>query len=102
MKIISAMKTRFILWIWNHALTCKEVTRLISQALDKPLTFKQRVQLRLHFLICLWCDRYAKHLRFVHQAAPRYEQEIDVVALQSLSSDARRRVKEALRDKGVA
>jgi hypothetical protein len=36
-------------------MSCKEVTRLVSQGQDRELQFGERVALRLHFAICQGC-----------------------------------------------
>jgi Putative zinc-finger len=48
---------------------CKEVTRLLSQGMDRPLPLRTRVALRLHFTVCDYCRRYAKQLRFLRQVS---------------------------------
>jgi hypothetical protein len=94
-----SLKTRLLAWIWRHTLTCKEVTRLVSQSLDQPLTPGQRLRLRLHFLLCVWCQRYARHLKFIHRVGPRYAKEIENVGPHSLSIEAKRRIKRALQSR---
>ncbi len=41
-------------------LSCKEATRLASQALERRLTLRERIQFRLHVLICVGCRRAAR------------------------------------------
>ena len=48
--------------------TCKEVTRLISQGLDRELSLGERVALRLHFTICRGCRNVSRQLSFLRQA----------------------------------
>lgn len=38
-------------------LSCKEATRLMSETLDRPLSLRERMALRLHTLICSGCQR---------------------------------------------
>jgi hypothetical protein len=49
-------------------LTCKEVTRLISQGLDRELSFGERTALRVHFVICRGCRNVNRHLAFLRRA----------------------------------
>jgi len=46
-------------------LTCKEATALMSQGLDRKLTFAERFGLRLHVLICRGCRATERHLEFL-------------------------------------
>jgi len=52
--------------------TCKEVSRLISQAQDEKLGFADRVALRLHLSICKSCVSFRKQLDFLREAARRF------------------------------
>jgi hypothetical protein len=50
-------------------LSCKEVTRLVSQGLDRRLGFAERVRLHLHLAICDGCTNFRKQLGFLREAA---------------------------------
>jgi hypothetical protein len=54
---------------------CKEAIRLQSKALDHSLPFLQRMGLRLHAALCIWCWRYARHVLFLRTVAPRCDRE---------------------------
>ncbi|HEX2565393.1 MAG TPA: zf-HC2 domain-containing protein [Burkholderiales bacterium] len=49
-------------------LSCKEVTRLVSQGLDRRLGFAERVRLRLHLAVCDGCAHFVKHMKFIRKA----------------------------------
>ena len=49
-------------------LSCKEVTRLVSQGLDRRLGFAERVRLRLHLAVCDGCSHFTKQMRFIRKA----------------------------------
>ena len=49
-------------------LSCKEVTRLVSQGLDRELTFGERTSLRVHFVICKGCRNVNRQLAFLRRA----------------------------------
>jgi hypothetical protein len=80
---------------------CREASRLQSQALDRALTPLQRFGLRVHLLLCKWCRRYGKQLRFLRHAAREHQDELAGAAPQTLSPEARARLKGALRDRGA-
>ena len=52
-------------------LTCKEVSRLVSQGLDRRLGFGERISLRVHLAICEGCTNFKKQLAFVRTAVAR-------------------------------
>ena len=49
-------------------LSCKEVTRLVSQGLDQRLPFGRRVALRIHLAICDGCTNFSKQMVFLRRA----------------------------------
>ena len=49
-------------------LTCKEVTRLVSQGLDRELALGERISLRVHFVICKGCSNVNRQLSFLRRA----------------------------------
>jgi hypothetical protein len=49
-------------------LSCKEVTRLVSQGLDRRLPFGRRVALRVHLAICDGCTNFTRQMAFLRKA----------------------------------
>jgi hypothetical protein len=58
-------------------ISCRESTRLASQALDRELAFGERVSLRVHLAICLGCRRAGRQMAFLRKAV-RELAEVDV------------------------
>ena len=56
----------------THMLSCKEASRLLSQAQDRPLALGERVKLRLHLVVCTACTRFGRQLAFMRTALSRY------------------------------
>ena len=56
----------------THLVSCKEASRLLSQAQEEPLPFRTRVMLRLHLIVCDKCTRFLAQLRFLRKAMHRY------------------------------
>ncbi|MBK8133670.1 MAG: zf-HC2 domain-containing protein [Gammaproteobacteria bacterium] len=52
--------------------SCRESTRLMSEARERALTRGERVGLRLHLLMCAGCRNFGKHLDFLRGAAQAY------------------------------
>ncbi len=55
-------------------LSCKEASRLLSQAEEQHLSQQQRLALELHVKICDACDRFAEQLKFLREAMRKYKQ----------------------------
>jgi len=50
-------------------LSCKDVTRLLSEAMDHSLPLGKRIGVRLHLLICKFCVRYERQLLQIRELA---------------------------------
>ncbi len=40
---------------------------LMSESMDRPLGIRERLQLKLHLVVCTWCVRYLNQLNFMRQ-----------------------------------
>ncbi len=78
--------------------TCREASRLQSFALDQPLSLPKRFGLRLHLLVCRWCRRYGKQIRFLRSAAHEHPENLTEAVPPTLSPEARERLKRFLSD----
>lgn len=54
--------------------TCKETALLVSQSYDRRLSWRERSGMRLHLMFCEACTRFARQMRFLHEAARRFAQ----------------------------
>jgi putative zinc finger protein len=52
-------------------LSCKDVTRLVSQGLDRRLGFGERIAVRVHLLICDGCTNFTRQVKFLRRAVAR-------------------------------
>lgn len=50
-------------------LNCKQNTELLSQALDRPITFREKLAIRLHLMMCRGCRNFEKQLAFIRKAS---------------------------------
>jgi hypothetical protein len=79
--------------------TCRQATRLQSDAMDRPLSFCEKLGLRLHLFLCKWCRRYGEQLKFLRSAAHQCEEHESYQQTQRLSPEARERIKQTLHSK---
>ena len=98
MKLLEALKMRWVVWVWNHTPNCAEMSRLASLSLEQPPSFTLRLKMRLHHLICVWCQRYERQLIFLHRAAPHAHDVLDALAARGLSPEARQRLVQRLHE----
>jgi hypothetical protein len=91
-KITAIFKTGFC----TLSPTCRDASRLQSEALDTKLSLSKRFGLSLHLLICKWCRRYGKQVRFLREAAHEHPENLAEAVPQKLSAEARERIKQRL------
>lgn len=51
--------------------SCREVDKLLSQALDEPLGFTDRMRLRIHLGMCGNCRNAEKQMDTLHALGPQ-------------------------------
>lgn len=52
-------------------LSCREVTQLVSEGMDRRLGLGERVALRLHFAICRSCANFNRQMGILREATRR-------------------------------
>jgi hypothetical protein len=78
---------------------CKEASRRQSEAVHHPLPLGQRVGLRIHLLLCKWCRRYGKNLRFLQHVVEHPAEHDCAEHATALGPEARERMKQKLTTK---
>ncbi len=80
-------------------LNCKEVSRLVSQSLDRKFPFWQRMGVWIHLSLCRLCRGFRKDLLNLRSAARQYADDIKMNASApnaAFSEEARKRIQHAL------
>ena len=81
-------------------LSCKDVTQLLSEAMDRSLPLGKRIGVRLHLLICKFCVRYERQLLQIRETVRRLvetEETAGGTLWEPLSEEARARIRKSLR-----
>ena len=91
-------------WLLRRLRPCQEMVPLMSASMERRLGLCEHLKLRLHLLVCAWCARYLKQIRFLRQIIRR---RTSVAILEKSSSDSlhpavRERIAESLRQHGRA
>jgi hypothetical protein len=90
-------QTKLVIFIGKHTPKCREMVRILSQSMDKPMPLSIRIKKRIHYLICCWCQRYEEHLLYMRKVAlafPEYAEESSTVPVPG---ELKERWKQALR-----
>ncbi len=79
--------------------TCKQMAPVMSESLERPLSLRERVTLKLHLWVCVWCVWYLEQLRTMRVAlrtrgAQNETDEVDSAV--KLSEEARERIRRAI------
>ncbi len=77
---------------------CKEVSRLVSQSLDRKFPFWQRVSVWIHLSMCKLCHGFRNNLLNLRSAARRHADDIKMDTSEpnaALSEEARERIQHA-------
>jgi hypothetical protein len=86
-------------WLLRRLPTCKQTVKTMSESLERRLTLRERISVKLHLWICLWCVWYIEQLQLLRttiRIKAEQEPNLDSPSLPSLSSDARERMKQNL------
>lgn len=50
-------------------LNCKQNSELLSQSLDRPVSLREKMAMRMHLMMCRGCRNFEKQLTFIRKAA---------------------------------
>jgi predicted anti-sigma-YlaC factor YlaD len=48
--------------------TCKEIHRLTSEGMDRPLSPLEKIRMRLHLVVCEACRSFGKQMAVIRRA----------------------------------
>ena len=60
-------KKAFRRWLLRSLKPCRYMATLMSESMDRPLGIGEKLQLKLHLLVCTWCARYLNQINFMRQ-----------------------------------
>jgi hypothetical protein len=93
----SWFELQIVLLICRFTPTCPEVIRILSLGMDRKLPLFTRIKLRIHYLMCSFCERYTKQLKYMRAVAQEFPEKIGEVSDAKLPAEAKERLKQALR-----
>src|SRR5438067_11982309 len=93
----SWLQLQIVLLICRFTPTCPEVVRILSLGMDKQLSLMMRMKLRIHYLMCSFCQRYMKQLNYIRQVSREFPDKFGEVSDATLPAETKQRIKAALR-----
>ena len=96
--IAKKIRRAFNVAAWTYLPPCKDVVKIISASLDRKLTVRERIILKLHLAACEPCVRYMDQSHLLSSAAHTMDSDLksDLYAGR-LSDEARERIKDILK-----
>ena len=73
-------------------LSCKQIVSLASKNIDAELIWHEKLEFKIHLIMCKHCNHYAKQLKLIQQAVVNLGEQIQTDKSIRLSSVARRRI----------
>ena len=99
LKIYDKLKHSIRYFLLRRLPPCQQVVETISQSLERKLTLRESITLKLHLWICAWCQWYLEHLHIIRDAARAKANEspdLTTASGPTLSAEARERIKRKL------
>ncbi len=56
--------------------SCRDITALVSQGLDRKLNLSERLAINLHLMMCSRCRSFQRQTQFIRKAAQRYTEHL--------------------------
>ena len=56
--------------------SCRDITALVSQGLDKKISLGERLAIGLHVMMCSSCRNFQSQSQFIRKAAQRYTEQL--------------------------
>jgi hypothetical protein len=75
---------------------------MISESFERRLSLRERISIKLHLWICIWCVWYLEHLQLMRAAIKlksALDPDISSSSPSHLSDEARERIKRRLTGK---
>ena len=92
------IKLKWIMWLAGKLPSCNSITEIVSESMERRLTIAERLRVRLHFMICVWCARYQSQLLALRESLRLRASQIEKdESLPSLSPEARERIRKSLK-----
>lgn len=103
--IFRRLKSAFIFWLARRLPDCKTMTPVLSQSLDRRLSLREKIVVKLHLFTCGFCGGYFKQIKFLSEAMRKRREsspENEILTSAKMSSDSKEKLKSALKSASFA
>lgn len=91
-------RKRIQYWLARRLPTCRAIVPVLSQSLDRPLTLRERLTMRLHLWTCIYCTWYLEQIGMIGSECRGHGEEPAPDPSLTLSSEARDRIRRAIEE----
>ncbi|HSS19495.1 MAG TPA: hypothetical protein VLL54_05425 [Pyrinomonadaceae bacterium] len=97
LKLYDKLKHAVRYWLLRRLPACQQTVETLSQSMERRLTLRERITVKLHLWICAWCQWYFEQLHLIRDAArANVSESSDLNTGPGLSAEARERIKRNL------
>lgn len=75
--------------------SCEVVTHKISESMDHKISYRERMQIKIHLMGCKFCERYRDQLLTIQRMLQNLDQSH---ADEHLTKEARIKIKRSIKD----
>ena len=92
-------KSLYTKWVARLTPNCRTITRVASESLDRKLTLRERLFLKMHFSVCVWCERFQKQIKFLKRTLGQSTDLIRELDSETLSPERKAAMKDSIQKK---
>lgn len=89
---------KFVQFVANLTPHCHDITRLLSESMERRLPLRTRLLIRLHFTVCAWCKRYDGQLKLLRKYSSGFAEKGCEHGHETLPASTRERLNKALEE----
>jgi predicted anti-sigma-YlaC factor YlaD len=83
-------------------ISCEDLTQFVSESMDRKLSLRQRIGVRVHLSMCTFCRRFKEQVSFMRELVDLYKTAVEndyaIDDQVTLSVEFRENVKKLLRN----
>jgi hypothetical protein len=97
MKEAQLKFTRFNDWVWRKLPCCREIVKLVTASMDRQLTWREWLVMKVHLYSCDSCINFLKQIKFIRSTLIQGDTNLgEAEKSVHLTDDAKTRMKKAL------
>ena len=98
-KAYNTIRRRLRRWLLGTLQPCRQMVPLMSESLERRLSIREGLGLRLHLLVCAWCARYLRQIKVMRWALRAQPSRASEELAPALADGARERIAKALQNR---